>query len=94
MSSVKSAFNKASANYDKYAFLQKEIATRLDAKLEVISSESNVILDLGAGTGLLSKQLSKRFPDSQLICLDFAQASLKHNPSNHKICARLSTAFG
>jgi malonyl-CoA O-methyltransferase len=87
MSSVRSAFNKASGQYDEHAFLQKEIATRLDAKLDVISGESSVILDLGAGTGLLSKQLSKRFPDSQLICLDFAQASLKHNPSSNKICA-------
>jgi malonyl-CoA O-methyltransferase len=87
MSSVRSAFNKASGQYDEHAFLQKEIATRLDAKLDVISGESNIILDLGAGTGLLSKQLSKRFPDSQLICLDFAQLSLKNNPSNNKICA-------
>ena len=87
MSSVKSAFNKASANYDKYAFLQKEIAARLDAKLDIISAESNMILDLGAGTGLLSKQLSKRFPDSQLICLDFAQNSLKNNQTTDKICA-------
>jgi malonyl-CoA O-methyltransferase len=87
MSSVRSAFNKASGQYDEHAFLQKEIATRLDAKLNVISGESNVILDLGAGTGLLSKQLSKRFPDSQLICLDFAQLSLKNNPSSNKICA-------
>jgi malonyl-CoA O-methyltransferase len=87
MSSVRSAFNKASGQYDAHAFLQKEIANRLDAKLDVISGESNIILDLGAGTGLLSKQLSKRFPDSQLICLDFAQLSLKNNPSNNKICA-------
>jgi len=87
MSQVRSAFNKASSNYDEHAFLQKEIASRLDAKLEVISGKSDVILDLGAGTGLLSKQLSKRFPSSQLICLDFAQASLKHNPSNNKLCA-------
>ena len=87
MSQVRSAFNKASSHYDEHAFLQKEIAARLDAKLDVISGKSNVILDLGSGTGLLGKQLSKRFPDSQLICLDFAQASLKHNPSNHKICA-------
>jgi predicted TPR repeat methyltransferase len=41
--------------YDEYAFLQKEIATRLDAKLEVISSHADVVLDLGAGTGLLSQ---------------------------------------
>ena len=87
MSQVRSAFNKASSQYDEHAFLQKEIASRLDAKLEVISGKSNVILDLGAGTGLLSHQLSKRFPDSQLVCLDFAHQSLAHNLANSKICA-------
>ncbi len=87
MPQIRSAFNKASSRYDEHAFLQKEIATRLDAKLDVISGTSKVILDLGAGTGLLSKQLTKRFPDSQLICLDFAQASLNNNPSKNKLCA-------
>jgi len=87
MSQVRSAFNKASSQYDEHAFLQKEIASRLDAKLEVISGKSNVILDLGSGTGLLSKQLSKRFPESQLVCLDFAHQSLAHNLANSKICA-------
>ena len=75
MSQVRSAFNKASSRYNEHAFLQKEIAARLDAKLDVISGTSKVILDLGSGTGLLGKQLSKRFPDSQLICLDFVLRS-------------------
>lgn len=87
MSSVRSAFNKASSQYDAHAFLQKEIAIRLDAKLDVITSNNNVIVDLGAGTGLLSQNLIKRFPDSQLICLDFAQTSLSNNPSKNKLCA-------
>lgn len=87
MSSVRSAFNKASNQYDAHAFLQKEIAIRLDSKLDVIAGNSNVIADLGAGTGLLSQNLIKRFPDSQLICLDFAQASLNNNPSKNKLCA-------
>ncbi len=87
MSAVRSAFNKASNDYDDHAFLQKEIASRLDNKLEVITKNAQVILDLGAGTGLLSKNLLKRFPDSQLVCLDFAQNSLKNNQSNNKICA-------
>ncbi len=39
MSQVRSAFNKASSQYDEHAFLQKEIASRLDAKLEVISGK-------------------------------------------------------
>ena len=87
MSQVRSAFNKASSDYDAHAFLQKEIAARLDTKLNVISGKSRVILDLGAGTGLLSQHLSERFPDSQLICLDFAHLALKNNPLNNKICA-------
>jgi malonyl-CoA O-methyltransferase len=87
MSQVRSAFNKASSDYDAHAFLQKEIAVRLDAKLNVISGKSEVILDLGAGTGLLSQHLSNRFSDSQLICIDFAHLALKNNPSNNKICA-------
>ncbi len=87
MSSVRSAFNKASNTYDDHAFMQKEIATRLDEKLNVVSSNSDIILDLGAGTGLLSQQLSKRFPSSKIIALDFAQNSLKNNNSKDKICA-------
>ena len=86
MSSIKSAFNKASNQYDAHALLQKEIAIRLNAKLDVIAGNSEVIVDLGAGTGLLSQQLSKRFPDSQLVCLDFAQTSLKNNPSKNRLC--------
>jgi len=86
VSSIKSAFNKASNQYDAHALLQKEIAIRLNAKLDVIAGNSEVIVDLGAGTGLLSQQLSKRFPDSQLVCLDFAQTSLKNNPSKNRLC--------
>ncbi|MBC8494160.1 MAG: malonyl-ACP O-methyltransferase BioC [Candidatus Thioglobus sp.] len=87
MSTVRSAFNKASNNYDDHAFLQKEIASRLDEKLNVITTNSNVILDLGAGTGLLSSNLNKRFPNAKTIALDFAQNSLKNNQSANKICA-------
>lgn len=87
MSSIRKAFNKASNNYDDHAFLQKEIATRLDEKLNVISTRSDIILDLGAGTGLLSKQLIQRFPESKIIALDFAQNSLRNNKSENKICA-------
>ncbi|SMM99912.1 Biotin synthesis protein BioC [uncultured Candidatus Thioglobus sp.] len=87
MSKIRSAFNKASTQYNEYALLQKEIASRLDAKLDVIAGSSETVLDLGAGTGFLSQSLIKRFSKSQLICLDFAQESLKTNPSINKLCA-------
>jgi malonyl-CoA O-methyltransferase len=28
-----------------------------------------------------------RFPDSKIICLDFAQEALKKNPTKNKLCA-------
>ncbi len=87
MSQIRAAFNKAASQYDDYAFLQKEIALRLDQKLNVISGKADVVIDLGAGTGLLTKQLSKRFPNAQIIALDFARDALKRNQTNHKICA-------
>ncbi|BAF61373.1 malonyl-ACP O-methyltransferase BioC [Candidatus Vesicomyidisocius calyptogenae] len=87
MSQIRLSFNKASNNYDNHALLQKEIAIRLDKKLNTISSKADIILDLGAGTGLLSKQLTKCFLNSKIICIDFSQKSLKYNPSSNKICA-------
>lgn len=87
MSSIRRAFNKASNQYDDCAFLQKEIAQRLNQKLEVITTQPKTVLDLGAGTGLLSKHLIKRFADAQLISLDFAQSSLQKNPAKHTLCA-------
>ena len=38
MSKVRNKFNQASSNYDAHAFLQKEIASRLAEKLDVISN--------------------------------------------------------
>ena len=61
MSKVRNKFNKASSNYDAHAFLQKEIASRLAEKLDVISIEPKIIVDLGSGTGFISKKQPKYF---------------------------------
>ncbi len=87
MSKIRAAFNKASNSYNHHAVLQQEIATRLDKKLGIIANKPSVVLDLGAGTGLLTQQLSQRFPSSKIIALDFAQDLLKHNQVVDKICA-------
>ena len=72
MSKVRKTFNKASAQYNDNAFLQNEIASRLAEKLDVISIEPKTIVDLGSGTGFLSKKTAKIFPNSNLICVDFS----------------------
>ena len=68
MSKVRKNFNNASANYNDHAFLQKEIANRLSEKLNVISIDPKIVIDLGSGTGLLSKKISEIFPNTNLVC--------------------------
>ena len=87
MSPIRPSFNKAALHYNAHAFLQDEIALRLSEKLNVISVNPEVIIDLGAGTGLLSSKLSNQLLDAQLICVDFAQHSLQANPAQLKVCA-------
>ena len=87
MSLIRPSFNKAASQYNTHAFLQDEVALRLSEKLNVISVNPKVVIDLGAGTGLLSSKLSQKLPNAQLICVDFAQQSLQSNPSQFKVCA-------
>ena len=87
MSTIRNNFNSASSNYDDNAFLQNEIANRLAEKLKVISIKPQTIIDLGSGTGLLSKKTAEIFPNANLVCVDFAQKSLLKNPQNLKVCA-------
>ncbi len=87
MSSVRPTFNKAATQYNDHAFLQDEVSLRLSEKLNVISSNAEVVVDLGSGTGLLSNKLSQKLPNAKVICLDFAQQSLQSNPAKLKVCA-------
>jgi malonyl-CoA O-methyltransferase len=87
MSSVRTTFNNASKKYNEHALVQKEIATRTNNKLDFINPNEETIIDLGAGTGLLSEKLIRRFPESKVICIDFAYNSLKSNKGPIKVCA-------
>jgi len=87
MSRVRATFNKASTKYDDSAFLQNEISDRLAEKLNIFSINPETIIDLGSGTGFLSKKAVQAFPNAALICIDFAQQSLLSNIHNLKVCA-------
>lgn len=74
---VRAAFDQAAAHYDEVAVLQREVGARLLERLELIKLQPRTILDLGAGTGLLTKQLAKRYGKAQVIALDLAPAMLQ-----------------
>ncbi|MDR2877300.1 MAG: malonyl-ACP O-methyltransferase BioC [Chromatiales bacterium] len=74
---VRAAFDRAAPAYESVAVLQREVATRLEERLELIRLEPQTVLDVGAGTGELSARLSKRYPAAQLVLIDLSRAMLE-----------------
>ncbi len=83
---IRAAFDRAAAGYDQAAFLQQEVARRLDERLEVMRIEPERILDAGCGTGYAFPLLKARYPKARMIGLDLAhnmliQARSRHGPA-------------
>lgn len=72
-----SPFCRAAAHYDAHAFVQREMAKDLLQKLPMLRLSPSFIVDLGAGTGLLSEKLIKMYPNSLLLALDASEAMIK-----------------
>lgn len=70
------SFNHASDSYDEAAFLQREIATRLFERLQIIRVEPKKILDLGAGTGFSTRWLEQQYKKAKVIAVDIAEKML------------------
>jgi len=71
------AFNRHASEYEQAAKVQNEIGERLFERLDYLKIQPRYILDLGCGTGLLSRKLKKKYPDACLIGLDLAYNMLK-----------------
>jgi malonyl-CoA O-methyltransferase len=80
---VRHSFQRAADHYDEAAFLQHEVARRLDDHLDGVKIEPVLILDAGCGTGFGSRLLRTRYPKADVVGLDLADAML------HQAAARL-----
>ena len=69
---VRRAFDRAAADYDRVAVLQREVGTRLLERLDYIRLQPHTIADIGTGTGHLSKALAQRFKKARVIATDLA----------------------
>ena len=66
------AFSRAAPTYDEVALLQREIGQRMLARLHRIELQPEVVLDLGAGTGIAAAELGQIYKQARIIALDFA----------------------
>jgi len=65
---VRQAFDRAAAEYDRVAVLQREVGGRL---------QPEVVVDVGAGTGQLSRALARRYKKARVMTLDIAPNMLR-----------------
>ncbi len=87
------AFSRAAPRYDDVAVLQQEIGRRMLERLELVRMVPQRILDAGAGTGVAADELLCRYPEAEMIVLDFAlpmlQQARRRVPPAHCLCADL-----
>ena len=74
---IRAAFEASAARYDEVAFLQREVASRLLERLDLLRMTPETILDLGSGTGHCTEALSQRYPNARLVALDLAESMLQ-----------------
>lgn len=74
---LRQAFDHAAHHYDDVAVLQQTIGQRILERLQLIRSQPAIIVDIGAGTGQLTRQLARRYRHSRIIALDLAPAMLQ-----------------
>lgn len=79
---IKTFSNKASS-YDSQSFVQKNVNKRLLNRLDFIKHKKKHILEIGSGTGNLSNELEKKYPEVQVVSTDLSYEMLKvHKDKN------------
>jgi malonyl-CoA O-methyltransferase len=74
---LRASFDRASASYESAAGLQARVAAELLERLAVFAFEPRVVLDLGAGTGRVTRELKRRYRRALVIALDLAPGMLR-----------------
>ena len=73
---VQAAFTKAANNYEKLSDFHKQIAWRLLSKAKDVRN-TNMVLDVGMGTGFFTEKLSWFLDTSKIVGIDFSLAMIE-----------------
>ena len=92
--SLREAFHRASAGYDRAAVLQARVRGELLERLELVRTSPHVILDLGCGTGHAARELKRRYRRATVIALDIAPGMLREAGRRSGLFARFRRVCG
>jgi len=71
---IRRNFDRQASEYERHAMVQQRVAQRLLTLLEGQKRPPGAILEIGCGTGLLSRRLAEVFRDELLVLSDLAHA--------------------
>lgn len=87
---TRNAFHNAAMEYDSVTAMQRDVGDRLLSRLDFVQQEPEVIADIGAGTGVATGKLIRRYPNASVMALDIAQGMLhinkRNNADNPPVC--------
>lgn len=72
---IKKQFEKSLDKYDENAVIQKDLARKLTDETAKIRTDFPIILELGAGTGLLTKQIKSQMTFKKFFANDLIEKS-------------------
>src|SRR5260370_42635375 len=81
---VRASCDRARVSYESAAGLQARVATELLERLAVFAFVPSVVLDLGAGTGRVTRELRRRYRRALVIALDLAPGMLREARRNQQ----------
>jgi len=91
---LRASFERASASYEGAADLQARVAAELLERLELFRFEPAVVLDLGCGTGRVTRELKRRYRRARVIALDLAPGMLREARRHQRPWRRFERVCG
>lgn len=89
---IQKAFSRATPTYDRAAYVQQIVAMQLTDHLARAAPTAETILEIGSGTGLLTKMLLAQYPECRRIIASDLSESMLHHPRWHTFPARVARA--
>lgn len=91
---LRAAFDRASAGYEAAADLQARVSAELLERLTAFDFAPRVVLDLGAGTGRVTRELKRRYPRALVIALDLSPGMLREARRHQGLWRRFARVCG
>ena len=91
---LRASFERASGSYEAAASLQARVAAELLQRLELLRFSPGAVLDLGSGTGRVTRELKRRYPRARVIALDIAPGMLREARRHQRPWRRFDRVCG